>query len=57
VGACVQIAIRTYLEGTFNIVANEMVAGAVGTISQTDAEARMAQDETWRRTVAFVRSL
>jgi hypothetical protein len=57
VDACVETAIRSYLEGTFNIVANQMAEGAGRPISQRDAEARMPQDETWQQTVAFVRSL
>lgn len=57
VDACVQAAIRTYLEGTFNIVANRMAVAAGGTISHADAKARMAHNETWQQAVAFVRSL
>jgi hypothetical protein len=57
VDACVETAIRTYLEGTFNVVANQMAEGVGRPISQRDAEARMPRDETWQRTVAFVRSL
>ena len=54
---CVRTSIRTYLEGTFNILANEMAASDGRPISHADTTARMANDKTWWHTVEFVRSL
>jgi len=57
VSVCLQTALRSYLEGTFNVLANTL-AGADGKpISNEAAMRRLGHDAEWRRTVDFVRAL
>jgi hypothetical protein len=54
---CVATTLRTFLEGMFNVLANELAASAGGTISQAEATKRLAHNDAWKQTVAFVQSL
>jgi hypothetical protein len=54
---CVATTLRTFLEGTFNLLANELAASAGGAISHAEANKRLARSDAWKQTVAFVRSL
>jgi hypothetical protein len=53
----VRTTVLTYLEETFTLLSNDLASRAGRPISLTDAEARLAEDERWRRAVDFVRSL
>ena len=54
---CATTTLTTYLEGTFNVVANNVAAVAGHPISQLEASSRVPDDEIWRRAVRFVRAL
>jgi hypothetical protein len=55
--ACATTALTTYLEGTFNILANDLATRDGHPISQADASRRIPEDERWQRAVAFVSAL
>jgi hypothetical protein len=54
---CIATTLRTFLEGMFNLLANQLAASAGGTISHTEANKRLAHNDAWKQTVAFVQSL
>jgi len=43
----------TYLEGTFNVVANHLADEAGGVISQAEADQRVWDTDAWRQALAF----
>jgi hypothetical protein len=55
--ACATATLTTYLEGTFNVVANNLAMANGRPISQLEAVDRVPESDTWRRAVAFVQSL
>jgi hypothetical protein len=54
---CVTTTLRTFLEGMFNVLANEVAVSAGSTISHAEAQRRLAHDGAWKQAVAFVQSL
>jgi len=54
---CLRIALQTYLEGTYIVLANEESARLGRPISQTEAQATVQADASWRHAVAFAQSL
>lgn len=55
--AVLERTVRAYLEGAFNVLANDAATEAGGVLSQAVAETVVAQDERWQRTLSFVRGL
>jgi len=56
-GQCLQTTLRTYLEGTFNILANIHAVTAGGSISHPEAETLLTHDHEWSKAVEFVQAL
>lgn len=56
-GASVRTTLLTYLEGTFNVLSLDLSLSLRRPISDAEAREILADDPTWIRTVAFVRSL
>jgi hypothetical protein len=55
--SCATTTLTTYLEGTFNIVANQFATLNGRPISQLEASSRVPEDGAWRRAVALVKAL
>jgi hypothetical protein len=53
----VEVTIRTYLEGIFNVWANELAVKSGRPVSQLAAEQQMASEESWIATFALVTAL
>jgi hypothetical protein len=54
---CVRNALTWYLEGTFNILANELSDVRGRPVSQTEASAHVGQNDRWHRAVQRIASL
>lgn len=57
VDTCVETAIQTYLEGTFNVVSNELAAKAGLSISHRDALKAMEASPAWQHALSVVTAL
>ena len=54
---CLRIALLTYLDGTFIVLANAESGRLGRPISETEAQASVEAHESWLRAVAFAQSL
>lgn len=57
VSMCLEIAVRVYLAGTFNMLARASAVVDGRPISYAEAESRLIGDPEWERSVNFVRAL
>ena len=57
IGACLEIALRSYLEGIKNVLSNGYAAAYDGVIRYDDAMKQLAVDPEWSRAVDFIRAL
>jgi hypothetical protein len=54
---CLRTTLYSYLEGTFNVVANELSRTLGRSIAHSDALAQVSASKTWERAVSFVNAL
>jgi hypothetical protein len=57
VDQCLEAAIRTYLEGTFNVLVNNHAAATGRSVAHADALVALQDNREWHDAVVFVRSL
>lgn len=54
---CLETAVRSYLEGIFNVLGNTYAVAAGRPISQVETIKRLVSDTEWNRAVIFIRGL
>jgi hypothetical protein len=57
VGVCLQTALRSYLEGVRNVLANDYATAVGGVIRNDIAMKQLAVDPEWGRAVDFIKAL
>ncbi|MGH7869818.1 MAG: hypothetical protein ACREP9_19845, partial [Candidatus Dormibacteraceae bacterium] len=57
VGACLEVALRTYLQGMKNVLSNNYAIANGGIISHDVAMKQLAVDPEWARAVDFINAL
>lgn len=57
ISVCLRTALRSYLEGMFNVLANTYAIEDAKPISNDEVARRLANDDEWRRVIDFVKGL